>query len=121
MNCSKPESRNILRRAGASVTVASVGDRTVVSATGLVIVADKEISECAGESYDLIALPGGMPSAKHLHDSEALKKLLKEQNGQGKLYAAICASPAVVLEPHGLLDGKRATCWPGMAKDLSDD
>jgi 4-methyl-5(b-hydroxyethyl)-thiazole monophosphate biosynthesis len=111
---------DILRRAGAKVTVASVGKREVVSATGLVVKADKEITECADESFDMIALPGGMPSARHLHDSETLKKLLVEQNKQGKPYAAICAAPAVVLEPHGLLAGKRATCWPGLAEKLSD-
>lgn len=111
---------DILRRAGAKVTVASIGKREVVSSTGLVVRADKEITECAGDSFDMIALPGGMPSAKHLHDSETLKKLLVEQNRQGKLYAAICASPALVLEPHGLLAGKGATCWPSLAGKLSD-
>ena len=29
------------------------------------------------------------------------------------IVAAICASPAIVLAKRGLLDGKRATCYPG--------
>jgi 4-methyl-5(b-hydroxyethyl)-thiazole monophosphate biosynthesis len=32
----------------------------------------------------------------------------------GKIFAAICASPAVVLAPLGLLEGKNFTCFPGL-------
>ncbi len=37
------------------------------------------------------------------------------------MYGAVCASPAVVLEHHGLLKGKKATCHPFFADKLSDD
>ena len=49
-------------------------------------------------------LPGGMPGAERLRDSKELLQLLRQQKGEGKLYAAICASPAVVFEHHGELD-----------------
>ena len=38
----------------------------------------------------------------------------------GKLYGGICASPAVVLQHHGLLEGKMATCHPGFATQLQN-
>ena len=44
--------------------------------------------------------------------------MLKKQNAQGKLYAAICASPAVVFLQHGLLDSKTATCPPALFEKL---
>ncbi len=111
---------DVLRRAGATVTVASVGALQVTAAHGLKLVADQVISECVNISYDLIALPGGMPGAEHLRDSNELKEMLKRQQQDGKLYAAICASPAVVLNHHGLLAGRKATAYPGFAEQLEN-
>merc|ERR1712032_11070 len=55
---------------------------------------------------------GGMPGAEHLRDSEELKALLAAQSEKKKVTAAICASPAVVFSPHGLLPDAGATCYP---------
>ncbi len=111
---------DVLRRAGATVTVASVGAIQVTAAQGLKLVADQVISECVNTSYDLIALPGGMPGAEHLRDSKELTEMLKRQQQDGKLHAAICASPAVVLNHHGLLAGRKATAYPGFAEQLEN-
>lgn len=107
-----------LRRANANVTVASVDEIQITGTCGTRIVVDKLIEECAEEQYDLIALPGGLPGAEHLRDSQILTNLLKKQAEKGKYYAAICASPTVVLQFHGLLDGKKATVNPALADDL---
>ena len=107
-----------LRRANANVTVASVDELQITGTCGTKIIADKLIKECANEQYDLIALPGGLPGAEHLRDSDILTSLLKKQAADGKYYAAICASPTVVLQFHGLLDGKKATVNPALADDL---
>ncbi len=109
---------DVLRRAGADVTVASVfKDRLLVTASrGVVLVADTSISGCMDGVYDLIALPGGMPGAEHLRDSKELTELLKAQNHAGRLYAAICASPAVAFLPHGLVSRRKATCHPGRVR-----
>lgn len=107
-----------LRRAGADVTVASVDALEVTASRGVKIVADALIADCAGQTYDCIALPGGMPGAEHLRDSNDLIAKLKEQKQAGRLYAAICASPAVVLQPHGLLEKVKATCYPSMRDEL---
>ncbi len=108
-----------LRRADAEVTVASVEQaRMVTCSRGVRIEADALIVACAGETYDLIAVPGGMPGAEHLRDSAVLTDLLKRQREAGRLYAAICAAPVVVLQIHGLLEGRRATCFPAFAAQL---
>jgi 4-methyl-5(b-hydroxyethyl)-thiazole monophosphate biosynthesis len=110
---------DILRRAGAEVTVASVGALQITASRGLRIVADCLIDQCQATAFDLIALPGGMPGAERLRDSPALVRILKGQQARGAPYAAICAAPAVVLAPHGLLAHKRATCHPAFSRDLA--
>ena len=112
---------DVLRRAGAEVTVASVDGLQVTASRGVKLVADALIADCAGHEYALIALPGGMPGAEHLRDSAALERLLRRQAQAGRLYAAICASPVVVLQHHGLLAGRRATCHPAFADQLAND
>jgi protein deglycase len=109
-----------LRRAGAEVTVASVGDKEIEASRGVNIVADMLISECVDGAFDLIALPGGMPGAEHLRDCKELIEMLKRQHDQGRFYAAICAAPAVVFEYHGLLKGKQATCHPAFVDKLEN-
>ncbi|BDA44766.1 Protein/nucleic acid deglycase DJ-1 [Coccomyxa sp. Obi] len=112
---------DVLRRAGADVTVASVEDSLQVEMSRKVkIVADKLIADVSGESYDLIALPGGMPGAERLRDSAALVQILDEQIKSGKLWSAICASPAVVFEGKGWLQGKKATAHPAFSDKLAD-
>ena len=105
---------DILRRAGAAVTVASVsGSRQITASRDVVIIADTLIQDCVENEYDLIVLPGGIPGAPNLRDASDLIGMLKRQREKGKLFGAICASPAIVLDHHGLLEGHRATCHPG--------
>jgi 4-methyl-5(b-hydroxyethyl)-thiazole monophosphate biosynthesis len=104
---------DVLRRAGCNVTVASVAGDIVTMSRKVLLKADRRIGECLKEQWDLVVLPGGMPGAEHLRDSANLTAILKEQVKAGRFYAAICAAPAVVLDHHGLLEGKRATCFPG--------
>ncbi len=117
---------DVLRRAGATVTVASVtGDRQITASRGVVIVADILIEACAETDYDLVVLPGGIPGAEHLRDCADLIRILKRQRKKNRLYGAICASPAVVLAHHGLLAGRQATGHPSfvdrlVAKDRVD-
>ncbi|KAI3441480.1 uncharacterized protein J3R85_002060 [Psidium guajava] len=111
---------DVLRRAGAEVTVASVEKQLRVDAChGVKIVADALISDCAGAAFDLVSLPGGMPGASSLRDCKILENLVKKQAADGRLYAAICASPAVALGSWGLLKGLKATCYPSFMEQLS--
>lgn len=112
---------DVLRRAGAEVTVASVERELQVTASrGVRIVADAKIDDCAGEAFDLIVLPGGMPGAERLRDSKTLSALLRRQKESERPYAAICAAPAVALQPHGLLEDRKATAHPGFVEQLKD-
>ena len=112
---------DVLRRAGATVTVASVEEGKQVKASrGVNILADCLISECEGEEYDLVVLPGGMPGAERFRDCEALKAITEKQVKEKRMTAAICAAPVVALQSWGLLKGLHATCHPSFAGKLED-
>jgi 4-methyl-5(b-hydroxyethyl)-thiazole monophosphate biosynthesis len=106
---------DVLRRAGAEVIIASVDTLTITASRGLEFKADRLIKDCMNEDFDLIVLPGGIPGADNLRASKDLETLLKRQAKEKKYYAAICASPAVVLHPYGLVTPGKVTCHPGFA------
>lgn len=111
---------DILRRAGMDVAVVAVtddGSEAVEGAHGLPIVADIHINDLPDTvSARWLILPGGMPGASNLAASSKLCGLVRSAD-QG--IAAICASPAVVLAPLGLLDGRSATCYPGFEEQCT--
>lgn len=110
---------DVLRRAQVEVTVASIErEPTVTCARGCRLTADAPFAELRKETFDLIALPGGSAGAAAFHKHAPLIDKLKEQRSTRRLYAAICASPALVLAQHGLLEGKRATCYPSFKEHL---
>lgn len=110
---------DILRRANINVITVSISDvLEVEGAHNIKVVADKLFSELDFSSIDVLVLPGGMPGAKHLNEHVALKAKVAEFANNGNCVAAICAAP-IVLGGLGLLDGKRATTYPGFESQLS--
>ena len=103
---------DILRRAGLQVLVAGLEKREVTGSHGIRLTADLLLKEMK-ETPDAIVLPGG-PGADSLGKSAEVKAIVQHLYSAGKTVAAICAAPAVVLAPAGILDGKKATCFPGM-------
>jgi len=112
-----------LRRAGIEVTVAAVsGNLLVKGARGIVVNADITLYDLANQqeaaAYDAIIIPGGMPGAANIAASPEAGTLITEMAAAGKIICAICAAPAVVLAPLGLLSGKKFTCYPGMEETV---
>lgn len=110
---------DILRRALIQVETVSISDEVnVTGAHGVTVVADNIFSETDFSDIDVLVLPGGMPGAKHLNEHNELKTLIGKFNDAGKLIAAICAAP-IVLGGLGMLQNKRATCYPGFESELT--
>lgn len=104
---------DVMRRAGMDVKTVSINDQEAVTgAHHITVTADLLINDIQGMEAEWLILPGGLLGATNLHNCATLSEMLVKQAKQGKI-AAICASPAVVLAPLGLLDGKEATCYPG--------
>lgn len=109
---------DILRRAKIEVQTVGIGSHEVVGANGIKIVCDTEISKVSGNP-DGVILPGGMPGAENLFKNEKVKDIINLCARNDKLIAAICASP-MILGRLGILEGKKACCYPGFEKELKD-
>lgn len=109
---------DLLRRAGIEIeTVSVTSNRMVPGSHGIVTVCDQLIEEVDFGSADMLVLPGGMPGTLNLELCQPLMEQVHAFNKAGKTIAAICAAPTVFGKA-GLLEGKKATCYPGMEKDL---
>ncbi len=110
-----------LRRGGLEVVTVSIEETPVVTgATGQKLVADSLITQIDPTGAEWIIIPGGVPGAPNLHANERVNEIIKQQWAAGGKVAGICAGPAVVLAPTGILKGMKATCYPGLEKDLED-
>ena len=106
---------DVIRRAGITCDLISIKNEFVKSSHDLLVKSDKILNEKM--EYDLIVLPGGLPGATNLRDDERVINLLKKQNEEGKLIAAICAGP-IALGKAGLTEGRNITSYPGYENEL---
>lgn len=105
---------DVLRRADIPVRTVSVSNSLQVSgAHGISIKADCLFDATLFNHYNWLILPGGLPGADNLYNYAPLQGLLKKAAEEDGKIAAICAAPAVVLGQLGILEGKKATCYPG--------
>ncbi|MDR1667678.1 MAG: DJ-1/PfpI family protein [Bacteroidales bacterium] len=104
---------DVLRRGGVETVSVSVSETTsVTGAHQVTVIADRLFSETDFSDGAMLVLPGGMPGASHLNEHAGLKALLQDYADKDKKIAAICAAP-LVLGGLNLLQGKRATVYPG--------
>ncbi|MBR5134771.1 MAG: DJ-1/PfpI family protein [Clostridia bacterium] len=110
---------DLLRRAGCDVKTVAVSDKTVVTgAHAIPFVADLLIDELEFDGLEAVILPGGIPGTPNLEASSAVQAAIDEAVARGAVVGAICAAPSI-LGHKGLLDGKRAICYPGFENALT--
>lgn len=108
---------DILRRAGVEVTTVGVGRDVIRGAHGITVFADIPDTMYRDANPEMIILPGGMPGAKNLDECRTVDAALRAAHRKGAFVAAICAAP-FVLGKRGMLEGKRAVCYPGFEDEL---
>lgn len=109
---------DVLRRAKIEIDTIAVADQEYVTGShGIPFCADRIIGEVNWAEYDGIILPGGMPGTIHLGENQAVCDALKFFATDHRLVAAICAAPSV-LGACGILEGKKATSYPGFAEKM---
>ena len=109
---------DLLRRAAVDVVTVSVMEKKqIVSSHKIKIEADEMYGESDYMDGDMIVLPGGMPGTTHLKKHEKLRANLFAYKEAGKYLAAICAAPSI-LGWNGMLEGKKAICYPGFEEEL---
>lgn len=110
---------DILRRMELPVTTVSITDELLVpSAHGVGVMADACIADIDFESADMLVLPGGLPGATNLDACGLLRQGILNHFEAGKPLAAICAAP-LVFGHLGILEGRKATCYPGFETHLA--
>lgn len=109
---------DILRRAKVEVVTVGVSENSeITSAQKVTVKADKMLADDEYTDGDIVFLPGGMPGTLNLEADRKVLEIVKKQYEAGKIVTAICAAPSI-LGHLNLLQGKKATCFPGYEKDL---
>ena len=103
---------DILRRAKITVVVAGLDDKPVEASRGTMLLPDTTLDDALTEEFDMVVLPGGGPGTEVLAKDNRIAVLIKKMADAGKFVGAICAAPKVLAQA-GLLNGKRATSYPG--------
>lgn len=109
---------DLLRRAGLEVQTVGIGSRCPVGAHGVPVTADITAEDMELSLMTVLVLPGGMPGTTHLDASETVKKAIAYAAEHRLPMGAICAAPSV-LGHAGVLQGRRATCYPGFEPELT--
>ncbi|MCM1076257.1 MAG: DJ-1/PfpI family protein [Bacteroides sp.] len=110
---------DLLRRADINVETVSLNPTLAVrGAHNIEVAADILLADCP-DGARMYVLPGGMPGAKNIAANQRVCQILSDQHKAGGNIAAICAAPAVVLAPLGILEGYDATCYPGFEEGLN--
>lgn len=109
-----------LRRGGVEVTTVSVmADRLVTAAQGVPVMADAQVEDIAFDDFDMIVVPGGSGGVQNLSKCQPLLDALKSFAERDKFIGSICAGPTILAGLH-LLDGCKATCYPGCQTDFPE-
>lgn len=111
---------DLFRRAELDLTIAGLHSKIVKGSRAISIEADILLEDLNDLSFDALVLPGGGPGAKNLAASEKVLSLIESFNSEGRIVAAICASPAVVLAKTSVLQDKKACCYPGCETQADD-
>ena len=110
---------DLLRRARVYVdTVSITDDYKVHGAHGINVQTEDLFEQVDFSEFDMIVLPGGMPGTTNLMNHQGVRRIVKAFAESGKLVGAICAAPTVLADL-GLLQGKKATCYPACEENMA--
>lgn len=109
---------DLLRRADVEVCLTSLTDTpTVRGGHGITVQADRPLSQVDPAEVELVLLPGGLGGVDAIKSCPAALELVRAVHARGGMLAAICAAPTI-LASLGLLEGRRAVCYPDMENEM---
>lgn len=109
---------DVLRRAGVDIKTVGVNGKTATGSHNIPVICDTTTNEVEPDNeLEMIILPGGLPGSTNLDEDKTVDKFISYANENGKLICAICAAP-FILGKRGILNGKRAICYPGFENQL---
>lgn len=98
--------------------VAPKAKREYIGKRGGIFTSEFSPSEVDLDLYDAIIVPGGQaPDKMRIH--QEMVELIKDANAKGKVIAAICHGPQMLIEAD-IVKGKKVTSWPSVRTDLKN-
>lgn len=108
---------DLLRRAGAQVCYAGIGGTRITGGHGITLEADCTVEQMDLTELSMIVLPGGLGGVDSIRRCPMVLDAVRFAYENDRFVAAICAAPTVLAQL-GITDGKQATCYPGMEKEM---
>ncbi len=109
---------DMLRRANIETALVSITGEPVPGSHNITVTADLTLDQVDPDKMDMVVLPGGGPGHKNLGKEPKVEALVRQAVEKDVWVAAICAAPTL-LGRWGLLEGKKAVCYPGMEAGLT--
>lgn len=110
---------DLLRRGGIRVMTVGVNGKVIRGSHGVPVEADIGLGEVDPTDMEMIVLPGGMGGVASVRACPQAMALLRFAWENEKYVAAICAGPTVLADLH-ITDGRNATCYPGLEKNMGN-
>jgi protease I len=110
------EPKKIFEQAGVAVKVASSTLGRVTGMNGETVTPDLPIAKINVMNFDAIVFVGGT-GAQVYFNSKAIHELVRTAYDNKKVIGAICIAPTILANA-GVLNGKKATCYPSEASSL---
>jgi len=110
-----------LRKAGATVDVVSPEAGEIRGWQhkdwGRPVKVDRTLDQVRADDYDAIVLPGGQMNPDTLRGNDAALALIKAFFEQGKVVAAVCHGPWLLIDT-GIAKGRKLTSYKTIRQDL---
>ena len=111
---------DLMRRADIDIKTVSIRDSNEITTShGIRMQTDLVFTETDFADADMLVLPGGMPGTLNLKNHDGVRYVVKQYAKEGRYVGAICAAPTI-LKSLGVLEGRRATCYPGVEDEMED-
>ena len=111
---------DICRRAGLEIETISIMGRDIVAGSHRIkFQTDAVFEDVDFDTLDGVILPGGMPGTLNLKNHDGVRYVVKQYAKEGRYVGAICAAPTI-LKSLGVLEGRRATCYPSVEDEMED-
>ncbi len=104
------------QEAGATVKVAGIGEKSYQGKYGVPVTVAGQAEEFAGQTWDIVIVPGGWAPDK-IRMNEAALDIVRKTLQAGNIVAAICHGPWV-LASAGVVKGKNVTSYKAIKDDL---
>lgn len=109
---------DVIRRAKIEIESVGIGSKQITGSHNITVICDKTVDDIKiSDKLEGIILPGGMPGTKNLQNNSTVNDFIDYCVENGLYVCAICAAP-MILGSKGLLNGRKATCFPGFEEYL---